>query len=235
MNDLENTGSTTGYGAESGETASAGEFSPDPALDLVDEGSEKKRRSGAMVLVAVVVLAIGSLVSMRTLTKLTAGSIGPDKIDQTIDGGIKRILATDGDDHDQRRDAILAVLNDNFTKHQVDRLQRDPFDSGDEGIDPGLSDEEYSRAERRAQFKQAAADLKLKSVIRGSRPLAILNGRIVRLGQKFSVTITGSRNAPRQKVEFRVVSIANDSVTVVAEDKKLEIRHEATITLNRNR
>ena len=78
---------------------------------------------------------------------------------------------------------------------------------------------------------EAAQKLNLKSVIMGRRPLANVNGRIVRLNQIIPIKISRSAGA----VEFRVESISSDSITVVAEDPKFDLRVEKVVRLNRDR
>jgi hypothetical protein len=213
-------------------------FAADPTLDpLVAGGPEKKKRTGVMVLIVVVGLAIGSLFSMHTLTKVTAASGRNTEIERTIDrflkgGDPEENPGGNSDDLVRGHREVVGVLSDDYTKHQVSELVRDPFDvtSGAVAVgDLSGSDGDYARAVHRDDVERAVEQLELKSVIMGSRPLANINGRIVRLNQV--IPVEGSRSGGI--VRFRVASIAVDSVTVVAEDPQLEMRIEKVIKLKR--
>ncbi len=71
--------------------------------------------------------------------------------------------------------------------------------------------------------------LRLKSVIGGRRPLANINGRIVRLNQIVPIQLSKAEGS----VKFRVTAITANSVTVLAEDADIEDPFERTIHLKR--
>ena len=73
--------------------------------------------------------------------------------------------------------------------------------------------------------------MSLKSVMGGSRPLANLNGRIVRVNQVISVPLSKHEG----DVKFRVTKITRESITVEAVGVDLEKPFVRQVTLNRNR
>ena len=80
---------------------------------------------------------------------------------------------------------------------------------------------------RRSQIDYAAARLRLKSSIAGLRPLANVNGRIYRVGGVIEVS-------PRwygAPIRFRVVSISEDSVTLLVEEPEHDLRVGHTLSL----
>lgn len=201
---------------------------------LGEEGAPSKKKKGALILVVVIGLAIGSLFSMHTLTKVTASSGQSTDIERTVEQFLGKLTGTGGnggesslvEDHAE----VVEVLQDNYTQHQVKGLERDPFEMSSGGGGPEPIDPVYGLEQRRRQFEQAAEQLRLKSVIGGSRPLANINGRIVRLNQTIPVELPRGGGV----VEFKVTEITRESVTVVSEDPELKLRVETVIKLKRN-
>jgi hypothetical protein len=192
------------------------------------------------VLIVVVGLAIGSLFSMHTLTKVTASQGRNAETERTIDSFLSSLSGTarpnDGDESstelvEGHREVVGALSND-YTKHQVSQLARNPFEVTSRPVtvpDGPVDDSEYAKAVRRDAMERAAEEFELKSIIMGSRPLANLNGRIVRVNQV--VPVEGSNGAG--VIKFRVASIRPEAVTMVAEDPVLEIRVERVLELKR--
>ncbi len=208
-------------------------FDPDaPALDVPVTGGPPKKRKGAIVLIVVIGLAIGSLFSMHTLTKVSASSGKSTDIQKIVDEYLNRLspdlenpetASSLIEDHSE----VVKVLTDDFRKHQVGELSRNPFKVFEPGVPMTQDSSEYSKAALQDRFETAADEMRLKSVIGGSRPLANLNGRIVRLNQTIPVEL-GKSGPP---VVFTVIDISRDSVTVVAEEPKLGLRVERVIKL----
>lgn len=205
------------------------DLSADP---LMGEASEKKSAKGMLIVFLVVGLAAGSLFAMHTLTKHSAAAGRNDDIDVTVekflntmagstqpgtDGGAPELL----DSHQE----IVEVLTNNYTENQVE-IDRDPFaltSAGESGsIDPSLS---------RSSVQRAYDKLDLKSVIGGSRPLANVNGKIVRVNQVIPVRLSQSEG----EIKFRVKQITRDSITVEAVEIELEQPFVKTLQLKRNR
>lgn len=229
-----------------GEPGALGDLGQDgygdaPPVDpLMGQDAPKKKHTGVVVLIVVVGLAIGSLFSMHTLTKVTAASGRNSETEQTIETFLKGMsgggpAANPGNSSDalvKGHQEVVDVLKDDYTRHQVKELARNPFDlmsSGSVTGDLSGADGDYARAKRRDDIEKAAEKFQLKSVIMGSRPLANINGRIVRLNQV--IPVEGSRSVGT--IKFRVASISPDSVTVVAEDPQLELRVEKVLQLKR--
>lgn len=214
-------------------------------LDLLD-GSAKKRRTGPLVLIAVVVLAVGGLFCMHALSKITAASQGDTAIEKTIDLFLSSVTKSQGGGSSQSAGelvrshrAVVDVLSDDYTALQVPLadVQFNPFviqrdarpvhqavpDSGD--------DEsrrlERSRAKRREEIENACHSLRLKSVIMGSVPLANLSGLIVRVGEVVPIETEG--------IELHVTSITRDSITLTAKEPSLKLKVDVVLELNRGR
>lgn len=239
---MEQSGFPSETGSEPGALEGLGEegYMPEAASDPLAGGAgQKKKRTGVVVLIVVVGLAIGSLFSMHTLTKVTAASGRDSETERTIEKFLKSIGGGGPtDDSGESSDAlvkghgeVVSILRDDYNKHQVKELTRNPFDimSGPVVGDLSGGDSDYAKAKLRDDIERAADKFKLKSVIMGSRPLANINGRIVRLNQV--ITVDGPRSVGT--IRFRVASISPDSVTVVAEDPRLDLRVEKVINLNR--
>jgi hypothetical protein len=237
----EQTGFTEGAGGP-GAMDPLGPGGPDAEaeMDLLGtDGLEKKRHSGMLVLILVVGLAIGGLFSMHTLTKVTASPDHNNEIEETIEEFLKALTggsSTDpGDGGDPILDdhrAVLDVLNDDYTDLQVANVQRDPFDITGEVVTDTGDVGEWQREDRRAAMKEAATKLRVQSVLMGARPAAIINGRLVRLGQVIESSQSQGERGP--KFEFRVTEISHGSVTLVAEDPKLDLRVETVLHLKRH-
>ncbi len=218
-----------------------GSFNADPGMDvLTKEGSAKKRRTGALVLILVVGLSLGGLFAMHTLAKVSAAGDGNtdteetiEKFLQTVSGDASSNPGTSGGDLVNKHRSVVDVLHDDYTSQQValSDVQRNPFVLVQPGVTPdtpaGTTSLETKRAERKAQIENAAGQLRLKSIIMGSNPLANVNGRFVRLDEMISVQ--------NQGIEFRVAEITSDTITLVAEDTDLELTVETVLYLKQDR
>jgi hypothetical protein len=206
----------------------AGETAPGPGedavLDLIAaEGmGEQKKRSGALVIVGVVVLAAAGLFSMHTLTQVKADDGADPSTSKTVDDFLKG-LGPEGGDEDKHLEAI-AVIEGDYTSPQVPVEQvTDPFlvaqvDPGDPKGGPVVS---TGNCEEDA--KQAIKDIKVQAVMLGARPTAFINGKTVQVGHTIEV----------RRVKFKITAIGNDSVTVLAECPEDDIRVEETVFMRR--
>jgi hypothetical protein len=177
---------------------------------------------------------------MHTLTKVTASQGRNAETERTIDSFLNTLSgaarpSNDGESSDELvegHNEVVGILSDDYTSRQVSELARNPFDvSSQPVVDNGsgeVDDSEYAKAMRRDMMERAAEEFELKSIIMGTRPLANLNGRIVRVNQVVPVAARGGG-----VVKFRVASIQPESVTLVAEDPVLEIRVERVLELKR--
>jgi hypothetical protein len=199
---------------------------------LMGEGSEKKSAKGMLIIVLVVGLAAGSLFSMHTLTKVTAASGRNREIDATVDKFLKSMSGAQNPDGTggngdlvASHNEIVEVLTNNYTENQV-KLDRNPFEfTGGGGGDTGGGLTSRSAVER------AFGKLDLKSVIGGSRPLANINGKIVRVNQVMPVRLSKMDG----EIKFRVISITRDAVTVEAMGVELEKPFVKKLMLKRRR
>jgi hypothetical protein len=247
VNDMENTGmeQQPGYTPEGGEPGALENLGDDGyGADNVDalivEEPPKKKHTGAIVLIVVVGLAVGSLFSMHTLTKVTASQGRNAETERTIDSFLSSMTGT-GRPNDNGESStelveghreVVDVLSDDYMSHQVSDLNRNPFNvvTRPVNVPAGpVDDSEYAKAMRRDAMEEAAEEFELKSIIMGTRPLANLNGRIVRVNQVVPVQSAQAGGV----IKFRVASIREDAVTMVAEDPALEIRVEKVLEWKR--
>ena len=218
----------TGMGFTGDATAPGdGDFDlSDDSLLLGEEPAAKKGK-GALVLILVVGVAAGSLFSMHTLTKVTAAGGRDLDTERTVDGflssGARPGAGPEGGDVVDGHQEIVDVLTNNYTENQVN-IDRNPFAllGGPEGEPLGAGLKAVERAFR---------TLNLKSVMGGSRPLANLNGRIVRVNQVISVPLSKHEG----EVKFRITQITRASITVEAVGVDLAEPFIRVVALKRNR
>lgn len=216
---------TTGGGGDLGqETAGSGDLEFEPAAP---GGLSGKKRTGLLLLL-VVGLAIGSMFSMRTLTKVSGGAKGNAKMETIVDDFLASIGSaskTQGDDPATQSiegyKDVVHVLTDNYTRGQLKDLGRNPFSSYGEGEKPIVA------APTGNQCDRAADKLVLKSVMGGS--IANINGRVVRVGQVFPVDLDKGGG----QVDFRLKEVGTDSVTVECVGDGTETPVERTLFLRR--
>ena len=199
---------------------------------LMGEGLEKKSLKGMLILVLVVGLAAGSLFAMHTLTKVTAASGRNDEIDATVDRFLKSMAGARNPDGTggnpdlvSGHNEIVEVLTNNYIEHQV-QLDRNPFEYDDGS---GGGDTRGGPKNGRSAVERAFGKLRLKSVIGGSRPLANINGKIVRVNQVMPVRLSRMEG----EIKFRVKAITRDAVTVEAIDIELEEPFIRKLTIKR--
>jgi len=217
----------TGMGFTGDESAQPDDGYGDPDDDslLLGEEPSRKKGKGALVLILVIGLAGGSLFSMHTLTKVTAAGGRNREIEKTVE----RFLSSGAKDPETGEliaghEEIVEVLTNNYVEHQVE-IGRDPFElpgGGPKGAGPGAG---WNAVERAFQ------KLSLKSVMGGSRPLANINGRIVRVNQVIPVSLSKREG----DVKFRVTQITRESITVEAVGVDLAKPFIRVVTLKRNR
>lgn len=214
--DLNDTGQGLGENTEPGALANLGADEQD--IILAAEGAgEKRRRSGPLIVIGVVVLAAASLFSMRTLTKVTAKGVRTNDIDKIVDGYLK----TPADGTDESAKTLIAQLTD---VKPVDRpLPRGIFstDKGDPG-EPKPGPAPTQEGPWRTQCTRAADKLKVTSVMRDL--LASINKKIVQLGG--TVISEG--------VELTVIEITSDGITVEAVHPEQGWRFEAQVPVKRD-
>ncbi len=243
LNSSDQMGSAGDTGGDPGESVPGdlGGFDADPSVDvLAKEGSAKKRRTGALVLILVVGLSIGGLFAMHTLAKVSAAGGSNTDTEETIEKFLRTVSGepssnpgTSGGDLVNKHRSVVDVLHDDYTSQQValSDVQRNPFVMVEPGVTPdrpanrtGL---ETRQAERKAEIEDAAGQLRLKSILMGSNPLANVNGRFVRLDDMIASRDEG--------IAFRVAEISSDTITLVAEDTDLELTVVTVLYLKQDR
>jgi hypothetical protein len=228
----------------------AGDFVPDPSFDpLAGAGEGRKVHGGLILIVAVVLTAMAGLFSMRKLAEVTAAAGVDAEIEATIESFLSKLTksgvtgsngeATSADA--KFGDTVLAVITTSYAERQVPLrdVQRDPFviDELDAAMvdRPGIQSEnpverearerESKREARRQSLVNAGESLELKSIMGGTRPMALLEGAIVSVGD--TVTTPGNLGS------FVVKSIMSASVDLVAEDPELDLVVQVTVHLQR--
>lgn len=231
-NDANDTNTQTDAGEESGQISmplGVGDLRDENVDPLAAAGSGRKIRSSSILLVAIVLLAVVGLFSMRFLARVTASGSANSDIEKTIDEFFKSWKGSgslDGPDGQRlvvKRDNELTVIGGDYTDRQValSDVQKNPFVETEATTINGAPDTgagttfEKRRALQQKAIESAAAELILKSVIMGSTPLANLDGRIVRLDETFRVEDKG--------VSFHVTEITPDSITLVSDVPDLEL------------
>ncbi len=215
-------------------------------LDGLDDGLAKKRRSGPLILIAVVLLAIGGLFCMHALSKITGATQSDTEIEATITNFLDSMTGTEfgnsewsAKDLVASHDKIVGVLSGDYSDMQIplSDLQFNPFviDRGTRKtaqpeVDYGDDDArrlERKRAKRREEIQSAARSLRLQSVIMGGMPLANISGSIVRIGDLVTVD--------HEEVDFLVTAITRDTATITVNDSHLTLKVEVVLELDQGR
>lgn len=193
----------------------------DVAIDPLGAAtSSRKMGGGIFVIVIVVVAAVAGLYSMRLISHLNAAHDVDTKAEQIIDDFITSGQAP------QKGPALTEVIDgitsDRMTGHvNSDEVQRDPFTilsrRNDDTPEPppppkSATPEEIDRALRNA-IGESGKRFRLTSTIVGSRPIAIIDGETVQIGDILKI-----HNAQYQ---FVVTHIAEGSVELEVTDEKL--------------
>jgi hypothetical protein len=186
-------------------------------LDLLGAGGiGKKRRGGTIILIGVVVLAIGSLFSMRTLTKGYAASARGSDAENTVERFLRSLGG--GPDGGPSGADVLRVLAP--VEPEERPTPRDPFEQQETILLPVVSTTDGPEIWR-AQVERAAETFNVTSVIKDR--MAIINKRIVPLG---AAIVEGG-------VTFTITDIGTDYVTVTAEDPANDLKYEGIVKVRR--
>jgi len=220
------------------------------ALDpLASAGTKRKISGGSVLIAAVVLIAAGGLFAMRQLAEATAASDADHEIELTIESFLKTITGQRGPTSRGgqttvrgQSDRALAVLTTEYSERQVPLrdVQRNPFiifqppPSAPPTADeiPAQSSQQELRWQQKRQQHQTAieregANLTLKSVLGGSTPLAVVNNKIVRIGDTVATS--------QPQITFRVLSIETDAVKLVSTAPELDLRVTVTLSLHHKR
>ena len=225
-----------------------GEFE-EPGFDPL-AGSESKRHINASVLiiVGVMIVAAGGLFAMKKVAQVAASGIFKDmtEVERIIDEFLPTMRSrADGIDPNAVMDtSILTVLNETYTEHQVPLrdVQKNPFimysapvAPGDDPVVDTGPDPEAERLKKwqadkdalQMAFEQAGRQFRLKSIMGGSRPMAILNDKIVRVGETIE--------SENEDMVFRVTEISTSTVELIGEAPEFELEVTVTVFLQRDR
>ncbi len=168
---------------------------------LASNESRKRSMGGSLVIALVVVGAVAGLYSMRMLSRLTAAAIFDTDAESTIDAFLGSNVADGGGGTTfGNGTGVLEVLQDDYIDQQVpiESVRRNPFEifqsvPNEDPVDTGPvvpmgSTPEELDVRMRSDIQIASTRLELKSVLGGSKPLAIINGEIVQIGDILSVS-----------------------------------------------
>jgi len=219
-----------------------GDFAREPGLDpLAGAGSRRKLGGGGLLILAVVLIAIAGLFSMRKLAQVTAANPLSSDAEKTIEEFINSVTgggsAADGqiDIPDMANvEQVLTVLSehDQYTTIQVpwDQVQKNPFiiDQAVSAIitDPAAVTPNDRTGEIRAQIRQAGRSLRLKSIVAGAVPLAIIEGRIVGVDDTFT--------AASSDITFTVLAISSSAVELAGQAPGCDLTEPITLTLTQD-
>lgn len=223
------------------------DFTPDPGLDpLAGATAGRKLSGGTIIIIAVILSAVAGLFSMHKLSKLTADVTLPSNVEKTVDDFFKRIEPADGTTPGQiapAADKVLGVLTDTYSERQVPLrdVQRDPFIISEPEATaptPGpdvtpLPDNnrkqrewERKREELRETMEADGAKIIVKSIMGGARPMALIGGQIVVVGDVVTAKNTST--------EFTVEAISSGSIDLVATDEAFQLTVHVTALLQRD-
>ncbi len=226
----------------------ADDFAPDPGLDpLAGATAGRKLSGGTIIVIAVILSAVAGLFSMRKLAEVTAAATIDTDIEKTIDAFFKKLEPTGGTAVAQfspATDTVLDVLTDTYSERQVPLrdVQRDPFiinepepvtaAQGDPVVtqpaDTGRKQREWerNRDDRRQTMEADGAKIVVKSIMGGSRPMALIDRQIVVVGDRVTAKNTAT--------EFVVESISTGSIDLVSEDPEFQLTVRVTAFLQRD-
>ena len=220
-----------------------GDFAGDQGMDaLAGAESGKRFKSGTILVALVVAVAIGGLVSMRTLAKVTAASTGSSEIEQSIEKWRAGMVGAEGPESSSSTARVngdaLMVLNETYSQHQVPLgdVAKNPFvlpgdgQTGPEILDPvnaTLAERDKQIARARSRIERAGGRLEVKMIMDSENPLANISGQIVGLDDVILVEEEG------EDVEFLVTAMTEDVVTVVTRVPEFELEVELDLTLDR--
>jgi hypothetical protein len=204
---------------------------PDPLLTGGDE--EKKLNTGALLIVVVLIIAVGVLFTMRQLSQVSATS-APSPVEETVTEFIQNIKTVD-----PTNKRALTVINEDYQwlQVQLENVQRDPFapmydpivvqSTNTTHVPDNDSERQQAERQRYEELVQLGEDrIELKSVLMGRPPLANVNGKVVRVGDR--VPIEGS------EISFMVVSIEMDEVKLMTEDPIFDLTVEIVAKVDRD-
>lgn len=221
-----------------------GEPGGEAGFDAGSSGAApKKMKTGPLLLVLVVACASVGLFSMRFLARVSAAAGMNAGVEKTVEDFLKALTGGAGLDELTAQLVLpdgetIGALNDDYTEKQVALadVQKNPFiifntdvETGPVAEDDGsrsMREWERQRTQRRQAIEAAAARLRLKTVMMGVDPIAHLSGRLVHVGDEFEID--------EDEIEFEVIGIGRDWLTILAADESLDLEVEVTLRMGEN-
>lgn len=204
-----------------------GDAPADLDYSSLGEGSKVFNKS-TLLIVAILVVAAGSLYAMRMTQGDTSVSEEQKKSEARVEQLMSQLKSPAGlsADHPLKKgladtETILQVLDHNPSQRQVpvEFTKFNPFvliveQPKEQPVKPTEDEAALRRAERMKKLDAEFAAFKLQSVVpTGRKPVAIINNKIVQLGEEIG--------------SFKVKEIQNVTVTLEAEGKEFTLSLES--------
>ena len=218
-----------------------GEFAETISADSTTNSKRSRLRTNAVVLGGVVIAAAGGLFAMRQLGAVSSAQAFDQTVEMTVEKFLERVVGgTDGNAASKwnpREDGqrLVAALQEDYTDLQVpwENVRRDPFliyseepavptnvEETPRPVSPRGPSREDLQRERTEELKTLAEGIRIKSVMTGSRPMAIIeNG-----GEDAVVNVGDTLDIKDSPLPFRVKAIVSGSVQLEAFDAELDVR-----------
>lgn len=210
-----------------------------------EEDASSNRYSGALLIVLVVAIAAAGLFSMRTLSRVSAAGDMNSDLEMTIEAFLKGASGAGADNDNtsvselvERNQQVLDVIRNSDLNRQTSALdlQRNPFiieslraisEEVDESTpaDQAGAIREQKRKQREAQLTQAIKQVRIKSILMGSQPLANIGNKVVTEGDVIDLKVDGAT--------FRVVNIQSAAITIEGTDQALDVSVQIDVQLRR--
>lgn len=211
----------------------------DSLQGLADEPVGSKLNSSVVVLGIVVICGGAVLIWMSKIGASNNSAFAANnEMDAQIENFLDTMVVTDEDGAEENN--MLSGLTHDYTERQVkiDEVQKNPFILATDEVDQAapirthadpIDDEnkrwEQRREEAKTQMEDASKQIVVNSIMSGSNPLASLNGKIVRVGDKFTAGAEG--------IPFVIESIDTNTVSLVAVSEEFDLRLGFTVSLKR--
>jgi len=190
-------------------------------------GGARRFGGGAIVMILLVAGSIGGLYSMRALGTSNALPGGDQGLESTIELGLKRI----GESGPISLEGAADLMPD-FSGRQVpaESMSINPFRSITEPapvtiVEVEEGDEIDPAAIAGAIALAGESEFKVSSIMAGRENIALINGQIVRKGDRLEAL------TPYGPVQFEVAEIVREAVRLRAEHPELEAPVVVTLTV----
>lgn len=193
--------------------------------DLPGAAAGARLRSGVVITIAVVAVAVGTLFLMRKYGLGGGLQFVPVKIDYPVDAGAQPLA------RDPQRERVMQDLESSGKIVQVplDKLQCNPFELEPDHTGPVAAPTDDGSAERdRARREQESltrtidatyAALQLHSVLTGAVPIARISGQAVRVGDRVGGDVFTVRAIHGRTVDLEPVAMPGKIYTLSLGEK----------------